>query len=145
MNYPSKPLYQHIASALNALSNCIAGNNTAWQSKHEANLHTLAKDFLPSGSGIDCGTKIDIDTSLRQLGRIVLTLSYHHMNECGMYDGWTEHRVIISPSLQFGFDIKIGGRDRNSIKEYLADVLHEALTTPVTHNENGYHRTASLP
>ncbi len=138
MNYPNKPLFQHFATALNALSNCIASGNTDWQSRHEATLETLAKDFMPSGSGIDCGTKLDIDASLRQPDRMVFTFSYHHMNEAGMYDGWTEHKLVVSPSLQFGFSMKITGRDRNDVKEYLHDVFHGALTQLVEHNAEGF-------
>lgn len=60
------------------------------------------------------------------------------MNENGMYDGWTEHKAIIKPSLVFGLDLKITGRDRNGIKEYLHDTFMQALTDEVRHDENGF-------
>jgi hypothetical protein len=45
------------------------------------------------------------------------------MNEGGYYDGWTEHQVIITPSLQHGFDVRVTGQDRNEIKDYLAELF----------------------
>jgi hypothetical protein len=53
------------------------------------------------------------------------------MTEGGMYDGWTEHTVVVTPSLAFGINIRITGRNRNDIKDYLHDVFHEALTKGV--------------
>lgn len=44
-----------------------------------------------------------------------------------MYDGWTDHTVIVTPSLRSGFDIRITGRDRNQTKEYLYEVFDSAL------------------
>jgi hypothetical protein len=49
------------------------------------------------------------------------------MNDNGMYDGWTTHQVIVTPSLAFGFTLKITGRDRNQIKDYLSETYHYAL------------------
>jgi hypothetical protein len=139
----TRPLYQHFASALNALSNCIASKNTDWQSRHESALESLAKEFMPSGSGIDCGTKLDIDASLRDPSRLVFTFSFHHMDESGGYDGWTEHKLIVRPSLVFGIDLKITGRDRNGIKEYLHDVFSSALDQDIEHTVDGYSRVSS--
>lgn len=124
MNTP-KPLYQTLASLIQARLNCIKSNNTEWLEKHTANIFELVKNCLPSGSGIDCGTKIDLDMSTPD--KIVLHTSFHHMNDCGMYDGWTEHTVTVTPSLQFGFNLKISGRDRNDIKEYLHEVYSNDL------------------
>lgn len=137
-----KPLYQHFASALLALSNCIASGNTEWQSRHESTLEDLARNFMPSGSGIDTGTKIDVDASLREPSKLVFTFAFHHINDGGMYDGWTEHRLVVSPSLAFGLNLKITGRDRNQIKEYLHDVFHSALTASLVHDENGFRNAA---
>jgi hypothetical protein len=74
----------------------------------------------PSGSGIDHGTKISYEASRN--GRMVFDFSFHHMNEGGYYDGWTEHTLVVQPSLEYDIDIVIKGRDRNQIKEYLYDV-----------------------
>lgn len=91
----------------------------------------IAKNELPSGSGIDCGTKIDLDASNRN--KLVLLAAYHHMNESGMYDGWTEHRIIVVPDLASGFTLNITGRNRNGIKEYLYDTYWPVLNEPCKH------------
>lgn len=97
-------------------------------------------DFImesaPSGSGIDTGTKISYEAS--KDGKIVFDFSFHHMNENGFYDGWTEHTLIVKPSLEYGMDILIRGRDRNGIKEYLYDMyghwLQEEVDEQAVHN-----------
>lgn len=124
-------LYAEIASLICARQNCIKTGNHEWQGKHEERILALVKETAPSGSGIDCGTKIDIDVS--QPEKLVFTFSYHHMNDYGMYDGWTEHKAIVTPSLQFGFNLTITGKDRNGIKEYLHEVFAMWLDqSPVT-------------
>src|SRR5689334_20304154 len=95
-----KTLIQEISSLIEARENCKRTNNTEWYEKHTERLAQL-EDYLPSGSGIDSGTKIDLERSTS--ARVVLTFSYHHMNDCGMYDGWTDHSAIITPSFQ-GYD-----------------------------------------
>ena len=55
--------------------------------------------------------------------------------ETGMYDGWTEHTVTVRPSLQFGFRLSISGRNRNGIKDYIAEVFGEILNTEVVETE----------
>lgn len=77
-------------------------------------------DDGPSGSGIDCGTKTDLNDWDGR--KIVFYASFHHMNDSGYYDGWTEHVFTVYPSLLWGFDMKISGPNRNDIKEYLNDV-----------------------
>ena len=120
-----KPLYQESASLVDARLRCIETGNNEWKVKHEERLIALCKEYMPSGSGIDCGTKIDLDASTPD--KLVFYAPYHHMNDGGMYDGWTDHSFTVTPSLQFGYRLKIGGRDRNNIKEYLHDVFSTAL------------------
>ena len=80
--------------------------------------------LLPSGSGFDAGTKLEsADDS-----RIVFSTSFHHMDENGFYDGWTEHKVTARASLTGGLRIHVSGRNRNNIKDYIADVFHVMLS-----------------
>lgn len=123
-----KTLIHAIAETLAAHRNCVQAGNREWQTKHAARLSQLAAR-LPSGSGIDSGTTIDVDASTTD--RIVLRCSFHHMNDGGIYDGWTEHRIVVRPSFIGGIDLSIGGRDRNGIKEYLYDVFTQTLLEPV--------------
>ena len=121
--------YKRIAQLIAQNKNCAASNNIGWMQNSKNELLDIAKNQLPSGSGIDCGTKIDIDASNGE--KIVLLCEFHHMNDSGYYDGWTSHKVIITPSLQFEFDIKITGRDRNRIKEYLIETYSHAMQAEI--------------
>ncbi len=118
-------LYVKIASLLGATVGCIQSGNVEWQNKHEEELRFIEKNLLPSGSGFDCGTRISLDKSNPE--KIVMATSFHHMDENGGYDGWTEHEVIITPSLQFGFNTKVTGKNRNDIKVYITDIFNDDL------------------
>ncbi len=120
-------LYAVLASLVQARANCAESHNEEWFVRHTERALKLVSEYMPSGSGIDNGTKLDIDIS--GPNKLVFLTSYHHMNDCGYYDGWTEHTVIVTPSLQHGFEVRITGRDRNDTKEYLHDVFCEALDT----------------
>jgi hypothetical protein len=105
---------ERIASLCVQNQNCVQANNTEWEKRSREELDDIAKNILPSGSGIDCGTKIDVEGS--RDNRVVLSCQYHHMNEGGMYDGWTEHWVIVTACFVGGLSIQITGRDKNGIR-----------------------------
>lgn len=112
-----------IHSALVARDNCEKNGNCAWHQRWTRRLRALGRERLPSGSGIDNGTRVK---GLTKDGRgIELLLEFHHHGEHG-YDGWTYHTARVRPSF-LGLDISISGPNRNDIKDYLADVLREAL------------------
>jgi hypothetical protein len=113
--------YQEISSKLNAMENCLKSGNTEWYDKHEQKIRDICKNELPSGSGFDNGTQLNWDKSTPE--KLVFETSFHHMDECGYYDGWTEHSVIVTPSLQFGFNIKVSGKNRNDIKSYIHEIF----------------------
>ncbi len=127
-----KPLYQHLASLIDQYkrNDTIFAKNPSdenakhWRDITEDNILYLAKNALPHGSGIDCGTSVAFDAS--KPDKIVLHTSFHHMDEQGGYSGWTEHKVTVEPSFQ-GIDITISGRNRNDIKDYLTEVFDGAL------------------
>ena len=96
-------------------------------------------DEAPSGSGIDTGTELDLEATNEN--RIVFTCGFHHMDENGCYDGWTEHKILIKPTFA-GFDIRVTGRDRNQIKEYLADEFHNWLSKPLPEYIRDLHLVA---
>lgn len=98
--------------------------NNAFMAECENRLDKLEK-MLPSGSGIDCGCKIDVSASGKN--KVVITFDFHHMNENGYYDGWTSHKLIVSPSFGFDFEMNISGRDKNDTKEYLYDLFDSVL------------------
>lgn len=126
------PLYRALASALEARENCedyTDPRKREWNRKHTARADALVRAHMPSGAGIDRGTLLDLDKSTPE--RLVFTFGYHHMHESGVYDGWTEHTAIVTPSLAHTIAIRITGRDRNQIKDYLYQTFDEALRAEV--------------
>lgn len=115
------------SNILTAYLNCCDKGkmNLEWMEKHQDTLNEMI-DLLPHGSGIDNGIKFDWEKSNGQ--KLIFTFGFHHMDENGYYDGWTDHVLTITPSFPFGYDMKISGKDRNGIKEYLYSLLHDCFT-----------------
>jgi hypothetical protein len=88
---------------------------------------------MPHGSGFDNGTSLDVDASSDT--KIVFTTAFHHMNEGGFYDGWTQHSIIVTPNLAIEFNLKVTGRNRNGIKDYIAECFQFQLCEDVTRLE----------
>lgn len=101
------------------------------ESEIEDILTALVKEHMPSGSGFDNGTTL-IDAASSG-AKLVFATAFHHMNEHGMYDGWTTHTVIVTPAFD-GFDLRVTGRNRNDIKDYIADAFHAALSRAYVEN-----------
>lgn len=131
------PLVNAIAEALN----CNTQNKDSSGSLRLLEL----EDFLPSGSGIDSGTKIDLEKS--QPDKIILTFDFHHMNEDGFYDGWsTGWKVTVRPTFNtfsgIDIDIKSGifmnTQHRRKYKDdYILDYFYDTylhhLSLPIVH------------
>jgi hypothetical protein len=115
--------YSRIANCFVAHENCCKSGNNEWANKHIQTIEELVENYLPHGSGFDSGTEFIWDESNRN--KLVFATAFHHMNEGGYYDGWSEHKVIVTPDLLFGFNIKITGRNRNDIKEYIAQCFND--------------------
>lgn len=121
----AKKLYQDFASKLEARNNCISSGNHEWKVKHDKALKELLY-ALPHGSGIDGEWELDDSSTLN---RLVFTCSYHHMNDGGMYDGWTDFSVVLTPTFD-GFSLRIFGkfpRRYADTRDYLAEVLYHAF------------------
>lgn len=113
----AKDFYSDLARKLNAHRNCIKMGNVEWETKHFDSILEMVENYLPSGSGFDSGTKFLFEES--NDNKLVFQADFHHMDDNGYYDGWSEHSVIIRPDLGMGIDIKITGRNRNEIKDYI--------------------------
>lgn len=124
-----RPLYQALASKLQAVANCEESGNDEWRIRHSEAIESLVKNHLPSGGGFDAGTMLDLFASKPE--RLVFITSFHHMDEHGFYVGWSDHTVIVTPSLANGINLRVTGRDRRDIKEYIGDSFYEALKTQV--------------
>lgn len=124
-----RKLYQAIASRVDAMLRCQKDGNTEWFEKHGDAIDELVRRHLPHGSGFDRGVTFD---NVRSTGeRLVFNTAFHHMDENGFYDGWSDHSVSVRPSLALGFTLHVSGRDRNDIKEYIADTFATALDSIV--------------
>lgn len=117
--------YQRIHSLSQAIENCIESGNDVWKGKHEESLNTIM-ERAPSGSGFDSGTNLLMVTE----DQMTFETFFHHMDEMGGYDGWTSHVVYVKPSFE-GITLRITGKDKNDIKDYIGDVFHEWLNTEI--------------
>ncbi len=97
-------------------------------------INEVCRNHLPSGSGFNNGTNLDFDKSNPE--RLVFITAFHHMNGGGFYDGWTHHEVIVTPSLNTDFHLRVTGRNRNDIKDYIAETYHSCLDTEIEEIEN---------
>lgn len=126
----NKKLYKKIASNLTWRDSLIKSPPQSyqnwWSKVQEDEFHEL-EDMLPSGSGIDSGCKIDPGS---KPDRIIITFSYHFMNETGYY-GWEDYRLYITPSLAYDFNMRITGPNRQQIKDYFYDMFDHVLRAEV--------------
>lgn len=126
-----KKLYSRISNLIQARKNCEKTENEIWFDNHTEELEKIEKQFLPSGSGFDSGTKIDIENSSRN--KIILSTSFHAMDENGFYDGWYDFKITIKPDLLFGFTLSIQGKDyrKNPLKSYIFEIFSDILDTEI--------------
>jgi len=113
-----------IHSALIARQHCLLSGND-YATKWDDHLNDIERNNLSFGLGVDQGTTIDRDRV--KPNQFVLSCGFPHMNEGGYYDGWTDHSVIVTPAFD-GIDIRITGRNRNNIKDYLGEMFDFILT-----------------
>jgi len=124
-------LYVKLAGLVAAMKACekVTGVDEAkarakdWASTHRITIMDLVAKYMPRGSGFDCGTKLDLDKSTGE--RLVFTTDFHHMNDVGMYDGWTAHTITVRPSLSYEIGLAVSGKNRNDIK----NCIHELFDT----------------
>jgi len=113
-----------LASIIAAYKNCVQANSKEWQEKHKDYIDSECEK-LPSGSGIDSGTQLILEDCTPE--KLVFTLDFHNMNENGYYDGWTSFKLIVTPSFS-GYNLKITGKDRNQVKDYLYDLFYSLFS-----------------
>ena len=133
----TKTLAAWIAEASEWVERAENNLNAQWGDIARTRLGQLV-NMLPSGSGIDCGTKLVSASATK----IVLECSFHHMDEHGYYDGWTKHRITVRPTFD-SIDISVSGRNRNDIKEYLHEVYSLALAENIVETVDPETREAT--
>jgi hypothetical protein len=107
------------------ISNCIDSGNLTWQYRAEGEFDQLLRE-APSGSGFDSGTVLELATD----NTLIFQTSFHHMNDNGMYIGWTHHRVVVK-AVFGGISLRVTGENKRDIKEYIGEVFWEWLNREV--------------
>lgn len=126
----TQPLYVILATVIDAYKRCEKdrGPLEEWRVKHRETLGHIERNLLPSGSGWDEGTRVLVGESTGE--KLVLAGSFHHTNDVGMYDGWTQHVIRVRASLVHGITMTISGRNRNGVKDYLYELFESELRQP---------------
>jgi hypothetical protein len=122
-------LYVYLASKVGAVHNCVKSCNVEWQERHTEAIEAAVREYMPSGSGFDNGTELDLAASTSE--KLVFNTSFHHMDESGGYCGWTDHTITARPSFLGGFSLTITGSNRNDFKEYAYQAFAASLETRV--------------
>jgi hypothetical protein len=96
---------------------------------HKANIfideiEDIVREKFPSGSGFNSGTIFNEADSKKN--KLIFTTDFHHMDEHGCYDGWTSHHIIVTPDWH-GYNIRVTGRNKNNIKEYISETFCSVL------------------
>jgi hypothetical protein len=128
-------LYQLLASQQEALLRSVDLRDDSRLYKCAETIVTLCREHLPSGAGIDNGCSFDTENSTGE--KLIIESSFHRMNSQGMYCGWLDFRVEVTPSLINDFNLKItgpGSWKRHDLADYLAQTFDEALRKDVSLN-----------
>ena len=120
----TETLSYKLASLVIAIRNCEKTGNTEWRAKHVERARQLCKRYLPHGAGLDGSTVFRLDVANDK--SLVFKTSFHHMDESGMYDGWTDHTVRVAASF-FSPAVTVSGKDRNGVKDDIAERFLLAL------------------
>lgn len=99
----TRPLYEAIAQYVDSAKQEL---------KYEYALEALMK-HMPSGSGIDSGTKLLIAESNQE--KLVFSVEYHHMNQNGFYCGWSSRLLTITPTLLSEFKLDFSDEDYSGV------------------------------
>lgn len=118
-----RTLISAIARTVQALQSCEESKNMEWITKHSEKLDLL-DTYLPHGSGIDTYCKVDREKS--NFEKVYILCEFHHLNENGYYEGYTDHKIIVTPNFD-GIALNISGKNKNQIKDYLYDLFSYEL------------------
>jgi len=96
----------------------------------QSEIKWVLNGMLPHGSGIDADWIISFKN---KSNKIYISNSYHHMNEDGYYDGWSDFTVIINLLGNEYFKLVFNGTEsqrlakKYDIRDYLESYLSECL------------------
>lgn len=102
-------------------------------------LETLMRK-MPSGSGIDSGTKLLLEESNK--AKLVFQVDYHHVDQNGCYCGWSTRKVVITPSLIDDFHMDFTDEDASGADLTTWDELEETgEESPIDDSESILEQT----
>lgn len=117
-------VFQLLSYSISGYKAAVQFNNPEWQERHLQEIRELENRFLPSVDGFDSGCSVDLKKSTDE--RIEIVTHFHHLNPLGFFDGWSDYRVIVTPSLLFGFKLEVEGQNdgpKDTIKEKMSESL----------------------
>lgn len=118
-------LISRIYRVLQARENCKKdATKLDWFNNHDFTLYQIERNYLPHGSGINSGCTIE-----REFKKdcVILHVPYHNMDENGYYCGWSDFKIVCKPEFD-GISLKIIGKDKYFVKDYLYDLFNNCLT-----------------
>jgi len=128
-----RPLYVVLAMLVDAGKRCIEEKNDEWSIKHLDRISKLVEDHMPSGSGFNNGTEIDLYKS--STNKLVFYTNFQHMDDNGFYAGWTHHTITVKP--EFGnINIHVSGKNKNNIKDHIHSEFSFALMEEIEEYES---------
>ena len=125
MSTQHRTILRAFSEALQAMRNCEKSGNAEWRERWIDYIAKLQSE-LPHGSGLDGKVEFILDKCNSR--RVVIFVEFHHMKH-GYYVGCTDHEIVATAT-HCGTHIRVTGRDRNGIKDYLAELFYDALTQP---------------
>lgn len=118
-------VYQVLARKLRLLNQ---KGGYKYEDQIEEHIETIILFHFPSGSGFDAGCTLNYDKSNED--RIEIKIPYHTMEENGYYDGWVYPELIITPSLGYGFNLRINWKGYNGKYKFpLSDYFYDLFST----------------
>lgn len=124
----AKPIYKILANFVSSYKHWIVKHPDVADVFEDA-IEKLVRAEFPSGSGFDSGTTLDLEKS--SATKLVFLTAYHHMNDGGYYDGWSENiKVVITASLRYAFDMRVTGirrKDRWHLQDYIVETFNYVL------------------
>ena len=97
-----EPVYKQIANQVYQYHSTVTPQESD-EMRHKYALESIMKNHMPSGSGIDAGTKLLLEESTGE--KLVFEVAYHHMNSTGFYCGWTTRNITVTYSMRTGLKL----------------------------------------
>lgn len=110
----------------------LRAGSEEFKQNHEETINK-AVDLLPHGYGIDGDTVFDFEKS--KPDKLIINSWFHYMNDGGYCDGWTEFKIVVTPSWTSP-NVDIIGRFKSAgqyygVKEYLEEVFYDGMTSEI--------------